>query len=111
MDIGYTLSVQGDSDHALEYCSHALAIIETLLKEQPGDADLKRYKSTCLDQIGHELAVQGELEKALKVYRQSLEITGDLAARDNNAKWQRDYSISLERVADVLAAQGNGLTL
>jgi serine/threonine protein kinase/tetratricopeptide (TPR) repeat protein len=106
VDVGYILSVQGDSDRALEYCNRALAIRETLLRQQPGDADLKRYKSTCLDQIGHELAVLGDLEKALEVFRQSLDITRELAAGDSNAIWQRDYSISLERVGDVLAAQG-----
>jgi len=105
-DIGYILSVQGESDDALEYCSRALNIREALLKQQPGDADLNRYKSTCLEQIGHELTVVGEFEKAFEVYRQSLEITRELAAREGNTMWQRDYSISLERMGDVLAAQG-----
>jgi len=104
-DIGYVFSVQGDSEQALEYCNRALAIREALLKQQPGDADLKRYKSTCLEQIGHELTVVGDFEKAVEVYRQSLEITRELAARDGNTMWQRDYSISLERMGDVLAAQ------
>jgi len=106
VDMGYIESVQGDSDQALEYSNRALAIIESLLKRQPGDPSLMRHKSNFLGQIGHELAVRGDLEKALKVFRQSLEITRTLAGPDSNANWQRDYSISLERVGDVLAAQG-----
>jgi eukaryotic-like serine/threonine-protein kinase len=105
-DIGYILSVQGDSDDALEYSSRALAIRETLLQRQPDDADLQRYKATALGQVAHELLVRGELDRALKDYRQSLEITSQLAEPDTNAMWQRDYSIDLERVGDVLAAQG-----
>jgi serine/threonine protein kinase/tetratricopeptide (TPR) repeat protein len=104
-DIGDILSIQGDSDHALEYCSRALSIRDALLKEQPDNAELKRYKFTCLGQIGHELFVQGDLEKAAEIFGQSLEITRKLAVADN-AMWRRDYSISLERMGDVHAAQG-----
>jgi eukaryotic-like serine/threonine-protein kinase len=104
-DIGDILSIQGDSADALEYCRKALAIREALLLRQPDNAELKRYKFTSLGQIGHELLVQGELEEASAIFLQSVEITSKLAGAEN-AMWRRDYSISLERMGDVYAAQG-----
>jgi hypothetical protein len=57
-------------------------------------------------QIGHELAARGDLREALDVYRDSLVITKTLASKDpSNALWQRDLSISLERLGDVLKSQ------
>jgi serine/threonine protein kinase/tetratricopeptide (TPR) repeat protein len=115
-DIGDILSIQGDSTDALEYCRKALAIREALLQRQPEDTGLKRYRFTCLGQIGHEQLVQGELAEASKTFRQSLDITSKLAGvhpqtptspHSENALWRRDYSISLERMGDVYAAQGN----
>jgi tetratricopeptide (TPR) repeat protein len=51
---------------------------------------------------------QGYLTEALKSYRESLAIRERLAKADpNNAGWQRDLSLSYEKVGDVLVAQGN----
>jgi tetratricopeptide (TPR) repeat protein len=53
------------------------------------------------------LVEQGKLDEALKAYRDSLAIRERLAAADrSNTQWQRDLSISYEKVGEVLVAQG-----
>jgi hypothetical protein len=55
------------------------------------------------------LAAQGEGAAALTAYRASLAIRERLAQQDpNNAQWQRDLSVSHDRIGDMLAAQGEG---
>ena len=50
---------------------------------------------------------QGKLDEALKAYRDSLAIRERLAAADrSNSGWQRDLSVSYNKVGDVLVAQG-----
>ena len=54
------------------------------------------------------LVAQGNLPEALKSYRDSLAIFDRLAKADpGNAGWQRDLSVSYNKVGDVLVAQGN----
>ena len=53
------------------------------------------------------LVAQGEGGAALAAYRAGLAIAERLAAADpGNAGWQRDLSVSHERIGDVLVAQG-----
>ena len=50
---------------------------------------------------------QGKLDEALKAYRDGLAIAERLAAADrSNTQWQRDLSVSYDKVGDVLVAQG-----
>jgi len=52
---------------------------------------------------------QGEGAAALAEYRLGMAIAARLAAADPaNAKWQRDLSISHNKIGDVLRAQGEG---
>ena len=54
------------------------------------------------------LVAQGDLPEALKSYRDGLAIRDRLAKADpGNAGWQRDLSVSYDKVGDVLVAQGN----
>ena len=54
------------------------------------------------------LVAQGNLPEALKSFRDGLAISDRLAQADpGNAGWQRDLSVSYDRVGDVLVAQGN----
>jgi tetratricopeptide (TPR) repeat protein len=53
-------------------------------------------------------SAQGDLAGALKSYRDSLGIAEKLAKQDpGNADWQRNLSISYDRVGDVQSAQGD----
>ena len=54
------------------------------------------------------LVAQGKLAEALKSFKDGLAIGDRLAKADpNNAGWQRDLSVSYDKVGDVLVAQGN----
>ena len=51
---------------------------------------------------------RGNLPEALKSYRDGLAIADRLAKADpGNAGWQRDLSVSYNKIGDVLVAQGN----
>ena len=51
---------------------------------------------------------QGNLPAALTSYQASLAIRNRLAQSDpGNAGWQRDLSVSQDRIGDVQVAQGN----
>ena len=53
------------------------------------------------------LVAQGQLAEALNAYRAGLAIAERLAVADpGNAPWQRDLSVSHEKLGDVLVAQG-----
>ena len=54
------------------------------------------------------LVAQGNLPDALTSFRDSLAIRDRLSKADpNNASWQRDLSVSYNKIGDVLVAQGN----
>ena len=51
---------------------------------------------------------RGNLEAALKAYQDSLAIREKLAAQDpSNTEWQRDLSVSFNKIGDVQRARGN----
>ena len=51
---------------------------------------------------------QGNLDDALTAYEDSLDISEKLAAQDpSNAGWQRDLSVSYDKIGDVQSARGN----
>ena len=58
--------------------------------------------------LGDIQSARGDLPGALKAYQEAASDAGGLAAADpGNAGWQRDLSVSYEKVGDVLVAQGN----
>jgi tetratricopeptide (TPR) repeat protein len=58
--------------------------------------------------LGDVVQDQGDLPAALKYYGQGQAIAeAAFRADPNNAGWQRDLSVSYDRVGDVLVAQGN----
>ena len=51
---------------------------------------------------------RGNLDAALKAYQDSLAIAEKLAAQDpSNTEWQRDLSVSFNKIGDVQRARGN----
>ena len=53
-------------------------------------------------------SAKGDLDGALKAYQDSLAIAEKLAAQDPaNAEWQRDLSVSFEKIGDVQSAKGD----
>ena len=71
-----------------------------------GAAD--RARLVALDQQGDILRAKGDLEGALKCYRDGLGIARELAKQDpDNADWQRNLSLSYLNIGDLQSAQGN----
>ena len=59
------------------------------------------------DCVGDVMAAQGDLPEALKSFRDGLAISERLARADpSNAGWQRDLSVSYDRIGDVLEGAG-----
>jgi tetratricopeptide (TPR) repeat protein len=59
------------------------------------------------NKIGRRAGRAGQLDEALKAYRDSLAIRERLAAADRgNTQWQRDLAVSYGKIGDVLRAQG-----
>jgi len=60
-------------------------------------------------ELGDAQAILGQSAAALATYRAAFTIAEALAQRDPaNTQWQRDLSVSHERIGDVLVAQGDG---
>jgi tetratricopeptide (TPR) repeat protein len=58
--------------------------------------------------LGDVQGARGNLDAALQVYRESLAIREKLAAQDrSNSEWQRDLSVSFERIGDVQSVRGD----
>jgi tetratricopeptide (TPR) repeat protein len=69
--------------------------------QQQGDLSVSYSK------LGNALVAKGNLDDALKAYRDSLAIAQRLAASDrNNTQRQRNLILSYEKVSDVLITQG-----
>jgi hypothetical protein len=66
------------------------------------------YKYWALAGLGDLKKKRGDLAGALKAYYESLAIADRLAkSGPGNAGWQRNLSVSYERVGDVQKAQGD----
>ena len=73
-----------------------------------GSGDQPFYKSWALTGLGDIKQQRGDLSAALKYYSDSLAISDRLAQSDpGNAGWQRDLSVSYNKIGDVQEAQGD----
>ena len=74
----------------------------------PGNAGWQRDLSVSFNKIGDVQVARGDLDAALRAYRDSLAIREKLAAQDpGNAGWQRDLSVSFNKIGDVQVARGD----
>jgi tetratricopeptide (TPR) repeat protein len=85
----------------------AKATFEQLTASAAGDLTLQRSRSVMLNEFGDTYQDLGDLDQALRSYREALAVRERLAATDpSNTDWQRDVSVSHSRVGDVLLYQG-----
>ena len=78
------------------------------LPHAPRDGAAARHTLWTRLQTGDLYVERGNLSEALEAYQSSLAISERLASADRgNAGWQRDLSVSQEKIGDVLRAQGN----
>ncbi len=80
----------------------ALAALERATKYRPEDFWTRV-------ELGDAQSVAGQSAAAMLSYQAAFEIAATLAPRDPaNTQWQRDLSVSHNRIGDVLVAQGDG---
>jgi tetratricopeptide (TPR) repeat protein len=101
-------NVQGMSAEAVrKILETANATFEQLAASAPDDLTLQRSRSVMLNEFGDTYLTLGDLEQALKAYRDGLAIRERLAASDpSNTERQRDLSISYSKFGNVLVRQG-----
>ncbi|VTU08498.1 photosystem I assembly protein Ycf3 [Actinobacillus indolicus] len=105
---GNLLESQGKLDDALDYYQKALAINESLVKQDPNDQQAQRDLSFSYENLGDIAVKQGSLDKALNYYQRGLEICESFAKQDQSDQdAQRDLSISYNKLGDILVMQGN----
>ncbi len=100
----------GDTDDALGQYERSLKISERLLAANPESAQAARDVSVSLNKLADLLAIRGlsgDADQALGHYRLSLEVRERLlAANPESAQAARDVSLSLNRLADLMARRG-----
>jgi tetratricopeptide (TPR) repeat protein len=85
----------------------AKATFEQLAKSSPDDQELQRGRAVTLNEFGTTYQTLGDLDEALKAYREDLAIMERLtAANGSNLLWQCDLYVSYNKIGDVLVAQG-----
>ena len=86
----------------------AQATFEQLATSAPGDVALQRSRVVMLDEFGETYLTLGDLDAALKAFRDSLAIAERLATADrSNTRWQGDLARSYSKVGEMLVGQGN----
>ena len=100
-DLGYAWISLGD-------LGQAQAVFEAMI-HQAGSCGDPRQEARGITGRGDVLMAQGDVPGALAAYQAGLTIREGLAKRDPaNTQWQRDLSVSQEKIGDVLVAQGDG---
>ena len=105
----------GDAERALEAFQAALEIDRQLVEDNPDSAEAKRDLSVSQKKIGDfylRRGARGDTERALKVYRESLETRRQLVKDSpKSAVAKRDLVIILSKFvpASLLAGQGDQL--
>jgi tetratricopeptide (TPR) repeat protein len=85
----------------------ARATFEQLATSAPEDLTLQGSRAAMLIEFGNTYRILGDLDQALKVYRDGLAIDERLAAADpSNTEWQRDRYVSSVMIGIVLVGQG-----
>ena len=84
------------------------SLVELALFRKPEDLRLQN-QGRLSTLLGQGWAGFGDLSQAATLIRKAVNAFMQLAAQDpSNAEWQRDLSVSYDRIGDVLGAQGSG---
>ena len=101
LQLGYAWISAGELDQAGP-------VFAALIEQAKAAQDL-RAEGRGLNGRADVLVAQGDGPGAQAAYQAGLAIAEGLAKRDPaNTQWQRDLSVSHDRIGDVLVAQGDG---
>jgi tetratricopeptide (TPR) repeat protein len=106
-ELAQTLLSVDESVPALQNAVASRAIMDRLLRDNPGDRTLRRELSRSHNRIGEAQSAAGRHREALEHYRQALAIRRDLVEAAADDDLRRDLALSLERVGDALWRLGN----
>jgi len=91
---GHGLSIQGEPDEALACHEQALAFIEDI--DDP-DVDLTEERARILNRMGNAYRSKGEIERALDVFEEVVDIRRDRDDRQKLAAVLSNYGATLDR--------------
>ncbi len=104
-------ATENDLAKARDHFSRSAEIAERIHKAKPDDAGAKRDLALALERLGAFLAERigpTEMEQALALLRQSLELRQELFKQTpDDATTTRELSIGLEKLGDLLVLNGN----
>jgi tetratricopeptide (TPR) repeat protein len=88
------------------YCARQEVIVR-LAEANPNNAVRQHDLFVSYINAGNVLAARGDLEEALKSFRDGLGMIEELTQADpNDAGWQRDLLVSCTKIGEVLEVQG-----
>ncbi len=101
---------EGDAEKAEGYFTRSLEMSEAFSKANPDSADGKKDLALALERMGSFLAArggEGDVDKVLEQYKRSMELREGLSkAAPDSADAAREFSVSLEKLGDLLARHG-----
>lgn len=102
-----TYATQGDSAKQSEAVQKSLAILDSLLKEDPANTALQANHAVALSKAGDVLFTQGRHQDALALFQEALTELERLADGDRiNSDLQHDVASAHDRIANVELALG-----
>jgi serine/threonine protein kinase/tetratricopeptide (TPR) repeat protein len=97
-----------DDDLALKTLEAALRGLESLVREEPGNAQYQRDRAMALTPVAVEFALHNRTSEAVEPARQAVALMTPLAADPRNAGFQMDLSVARRGLGNVLASAGQG---
>lgn len=105
--ISGVLKVKGDFRDALDLDLRALDIREVLLKDSPGDQELRRAVAQSLTSLGGTYSQMGVWSRVLETRRSALNLYEQLVAADTkNLTDRRGLVLARTRLASILSHEG-----
>ncbi|WP_027186441.1 AAA family ATPase [Desulfovibrio inopinatus] len=85
-----------------------IAMLDRIMAEEPKTPSVTHQRIANIVQTGNMWVTLGNIEKARTAYNSASRTAQNLADSDpGNAQWQRDLSVSYERIGDLLATTGD----
>ena len=105
--LGFTFDVAGSAVEALDSLRRAIVVRQPLVEAQADDVPVRVALARAYERIGHILLRQGDLQRSLEVYSESLAVLRRGAAlQPGNTMWDELQANAQAHVGIVLAKLG-----